>query len=130
VDFGEGLDRYKKLKDVSVVLREPIGNVTMNILKDGVSTETTMNISTVSPAINFKHYLFARFTLADSYGTGALTSSDDIVLRTKRNLNYEGKAFQLSFTNGGTGASFTLLQASMLAKPRSLRYRASSDLIS
>jgi hypothetical protein len=89
-----------------------------------------MNISTISPAINFKHYLFGKFTFADSYGTGAVTSSDDIVLRTKRNLNYEGKAFQLSFTNGSTGATFTLLQASMIAKARSIRYRVSTDLIS
>jgi hypothetical protein len=130
VDFGEGLDRYKKLKDVSIVLREPTGNVTMNIIKDGVSTETTMNISTVSPAINWKHYVFTDFQFMDSYGTGAVTSSDDIILRTKRGLNYEGKAFQLSFTNGSSGASFTLLQASMLAKARSIRYRASTDLIS
>ena len=130
VDFDQGLDRYKKLKDVSVVLREPTGNVTMNIIKDGVSTETTMNISTTSPAINFKHYLFSKFTFADSYGTGAITSSDDIILRTKRGLNYEGKAFQLSFTNGSTGATFTLLQASMVAKARSIRYRQSTDLIS
>jgi hypothetical protein len=129
VDFGEGLDRYKTLKDVSVVLRKPIGNVTMNILKDGVSNETTMNISTVSPAINFKHYLFKDFTFADSYGTGAVTSSDDIVLRTKRNLQYEGKAFQLRFTNGSSGASFTLLENAMTAKPRSLRFRQSGDLI-
>lgn len=130
VDFDLGLDRYKKLKDVSVVLREPTGSVIMNIIKDGVSTETTMNISTTSPAINFKHYLFSKFTFMDSYGTGAITSSDDIVLRTKKNLNYEGKAFQLSFTNGSSGANFTLLQASMIAKARSLRYRSSGDLIS
>ena len=130
VDFGEGLDRYKKLTDVSVVLREPIGNVTMDIIKDGVISETQMNISTTSPTINFKHYTFSDFTFMDSFGTGSITSTDDIVLRTKRNLNYEGKAFQLSFTNGSTGASFTLLQASMLAKARSLRYRTSTDLIS
>jgi hypothetical protein len=129
-DFDLGLDRYKKLKDVSVVLREPTGNVTMSILKDGVSTETTMNISTTSPAINFKHYLFGKFLFGDSYGSGAVTSSDDIVLRTKRNLQYEGKAFQLSFTNGSSGASFTLLQTSMIAKPRSLRYRSSNEIIS
>lgn len=130
IDFDEGLDRYKKLKDVSVVMRQPTGNVTMSILKDGVETETIMNIATVSPTINFGHYLFAKFTFADSYGTGAITSSDDIVLRTKRNLQYEGKAFQLSFTNGGSGASFVLLQTSMLAKPMSLRYRSSTDLVS
>jgi len=130
VEFDEGLDRYKKLKDVSVVLREPTGAVTMSILKDGVESQTTMNISTVSPMVNWGHYVFAKFTFMDSYGTGAITSSDDIVLRTKKNLNYEGKAFQLSFTNGSSGATFTLLQASMLAKARSLRFRISTDLIS
>lgn len=130
VDFGEGLDTYKKLKDVSAVLREPTGQVTMTILKDGAETQTTMNISTVNPMINWGHYIFTDFLFMDSYGTGAVTSSDDIVLRTKRNLNYEGKAFQLSFTNGIGGSSFTLLQSTMLAKPRSIRYRVSTDLIS
>jgi len=130
IDFGEGLDRYKKLKDVSVVLREPSGAVTMSILKDGTSTQTSMNISTTSPTINWGHYIFSDFLFMDSYGTGAITSADDIVLRTKKNLNYEGKAFQLSFTNGTSGASFTLLQTVMLAKARSLRYRVSSDIIS
>jgi hypothetical protein len=41
----------------------------MSIIKDGTETSTTMNVSTVAPAINFAHYLFSRFTFADSYGT-------------------------------------------------------------
>ncbi len=129
-DFGEGLDRYKKLKDVSLVLRKPTGSVTMSIIKDGIETATSMNISTVAPAINFAHYVFARFIFKDSYGTGAVTSQDDNVLRTKRNLNLQGRSFMLSFTNGGTGASFTLLQTTMTAKPRALKYRQSTDIIS
>jgi len=129
-DFGEGLYRYKKLKDVSVVLRQPTGSVDMSIIKDGTETSTSMNISTVSPAINFGHYLFAGFTFADSYGTGAITSSDDIVLRTKKNLNLQGKSFTLSFENSASGSSFTLLEIQMIAKARSLRYRVSTDVVS
>jgi hypothetical protein len=129
-EFKEGLDRYKKLKDVSLVLRKPTGSVTMSIIKDGTETSTTMNVSTVAPAINFAHYLFARFTFADSYGTGAVTSQDDNVLRTKRNLNLQGRSFMLSFTNGTSGASFTLLQTTMTAKPRALKYRMSTDIVS
>jgi len=128
-EFEEGLDRYKKLKDVSLVLRKPTGSVTMSIIKDGIETATSMNISTVSPAINFAHYVFARFLFKTSYGTGAVTSQDDNVLRTKRNINLLGRSFMLSFTNGSSGASFTLLQTTMTAKARSLKYRLSTDII-
>ncbi len=128
-EFGEGLDRYKKLKDVSLVLRKPTGSITMSIIKDGTETSTTMNVSTVAPAINFAHYIFTEFQFADSYGTGAVTSSDDNVLRTKRNLNLQGRSFMLSFTNGSSGASFTLLQTTMTAKPRAEKYRISTDII-
>jgi hypothetical protein len=129
-DFGEGLDQYKKLKDISIVLRKPTGSVTMSLIKDGITTATSMNISTVSPAINFGHYVMAKFIFKDSYGTGAITSQDDNVLRTKRNLNLLGRSFMLSFTNGGSGASFTLLQTTMTAKPRSAKYRLATDIIS
>lgn len=128
-DFGEGLDRYKKLKDISMVLRNPTGSVTMSLIKDGTETATTMNVSTVAPAINFGHYVFSRFLFGESYGTGAVTSSDDNVLRTKRNMNLQGRSFMLSFTNGSSGASFTLLQTTMTAKPRSLRFRLATDII-
>jgi hypothetical protein len=101
----------------------------MSIIKDGTETATTMNVSTVAPAINFAHYIFQKFTFSDSYGTGAVTSSDDNVLRTKRNLNLQGRSFMLSFTNGSSGASFTLLQTTMTAKPRALRYRVATDII-
>jgi hypothetical protein len=102
----------------------------MSIIKDGIETATSMNISTVSPAINFAHYVFARFLFKESYGTGAVTSQDDNVLRTKRNINLQGRSFMLSFTNGGSGASFTLLQTTMTAKPRAAKYRLSTDIIS
>jgi hypothetical protein len=129
-EFKEGLDTYKKLKDVSLVLREPTGSITMSIIKDGVETATTLNVSTVAPAINFAHYVFARFTFSDSYGTGSVTSSDDNVLRTKRNLNLQGRSFTLQFTNGSSGASFTLLQTTMTAKARASKYRLSTDIVS
>ena len=130
-NFGEGLVRYKKLKDISLVLREPVGSVTMTIYRDGVESATTMNVSTVSPTINFGHYLISRFLFGVSYGTGAITSSDDIVLRTKKNLSLqEAKAFQLEFTNGSSGAYFTLLETRMIAKPKGLRYAQTSDIVS
>jgi len=129
-EFDEGLDRYKKLKDISVVLRKPTGSVTMSIIKDGTETSTTMNVSTVAPAINFGHYIFTDFTFSDSFGTGAVTSSDDNVLRTKRNLNLQGRSFMLSFTNGTSGSSFTLLQTTMTAKARAAKFRQSTDIIS
>jgi len=129
-DFDEGLDRYKKLKDVSVVMRQPTGAITMSIIKDGIETVNTMNLSTVSPTINFAHYVFSRFLFKTSYGTGSVTASDDIVLRTKRNMNLQGKSFQLYFANGSSGASFTLLQTTLTAKPRSMRFRLAEDIIS
>ena len=130
-DFKEGLARYKKLKDLSVVLREPIGSITMTILRDGVETATIMNISTVSPTINFGHYLISRFLFGESYGTGAITSSDDIVLRVRKNLGLqEAKAYQLQFTNGTSGASFTLLQTQMIAKAKGIRFAKTSDIVS
>jgi hypothetical protein len=128
-DFKTGLDQYKKLKDISMVLRNPTGSVTMSLIKDGTETATTMNISTVAPAINFGHYVISRFLFGESYGTGAVTSSDDNVLRTKRNMNLQGRSFMLSFTNGSSGSSFTLLQTTMTAKPRSLRFRLATDII-
>lgn len=127
--FKTGLDEHKKLKDVSVVLREPNGSVNMAVVVDGSETEFNANIATISPSINFGHYVFSDFLLGVSYGSGAITSSDDIVLRTKKNLNLDGKSFQLTFNNGSSGASFVLLQITMTAKPRNPRYRESDELI-
>lgn len=129
-EFKEGLDVYKKLKDIAIVLRQPTGSVTMSVIKDGVETATTLNVSTVAPAINFAHYVFSRFLFGESYGTGAVTSSDDNVLRKKRNMNLLGRSFLLSFTNGSSGASFTLLQTTMTAKPRALKYAQATDIVS
>jgi hypothetical protein len=129
-EFNQGLDLYKKIKDISVVLRQPSGSVVMTLTIDGVSTTINMNITSVSPMINFGHYLFNKFTFSDSYGTGSVTSSTDTVLRTKKNINLEGRSFKLSFNNGSSGASFKLLQTTITAKPRSLRYRQTTDIIS
>lgn len=123
------LSNYKTLKDLSIVLRNPTGSVNMSVIVDGTTTEFSANINTVSPIINFGHYLMSRFLLGSSYGSGAITTADDLVLRKKKNLNLLGKTFQCSFTNGSSGASFTLLEVKFLARPRSERYVQSSDLI-
>lgn len=125
----DSLTLYKKAKDVSVVLRQPTGAVNMSVIVDGTVTGYQSNISTVNPSINWGHYLFGAFLLGESYGTGAITTTDDIVLRTKKNLNLLGKAFQISLNNGSSGSKFVLLEHEQTAKPRSLRWRASTDLI-
>lgn len=127
-DFGT-IDQYKYLKDLSVVLRKPSGSVNLSIVKDGTETVFSTNINTISPSINFGHYVFTKFLFGESYGTGSVTTSDEILLRTKRNLNLNGRVFTIKMNNGSSGASFTLLSASMLAKARSDRYRMSVDLI-
>jgi len=127
--FGD-IARYKTLKDLSVVLRQPVGSVNLSIIVDGTTTAYQSNASTVSPSVNFAHYTFTDFLFAVSSGTGSVTSSNDIVLRTKRNLNLQGKAFQVQMDNGSSGASFTLLNVKMTAMARSERFRESTDLIS
>lgn len=124
-----GLDSYKTLKDINLVLRKPIGTITLTIIKDGVETVYTNNIGTISPAINFAHYVFSRFLFGVSYGTGAVTSQDDNVRRVIENLNLVGRSFQIELTNSTSGGSFTLLQASMTAKPRSSRYKTTGELV-
>lgn len=126
----DDITRYKTLKDLTVILRNPSGNVNLSIVVDGAETEYSANINTVSPIINFGHYLFSRFLFGESYGSGAVTTSDELVERTKKNINIMGRSFQLSLNNGSSGASFTLLNSTLTAIPRSLRYRLSSDLIS
>lgn len=123
-----GIHQYKNLKDVDVVLRRPSGSISLTVVKDGVETALTTPIGTVSPSINFGHYLFARFLFVSSYGTG-VSSADEIVGRTKKNINLEGRTFQLRFDNNSS-ATFVLLFAGMTSKPRSPRYRKSTDLIS
>lgn len=126
-DFKE-LNRYKKLKDVDLVLREPTGTVQVNIIKDGVDTVQTVPITTISPSVNFGHYVLSEFLFGESVGTGVSTQ-DENLLRTFRNLNLEGRSFLLEFDNLGTAASFTLLETSMSAKPRSVRYRKSEEVV-
>lgn len=121
---------YKKLKDVSVLLRNPSGSANMSIVADGLGTVYQTNVNTVSPSINFGHYVFSEFLFGESYGTGAITTSDEMVLRTKRNINSVAKMFQLRFNNGSSGASFILMSIKMTAKPKSERYRPNTDLIS
>jgi len=127
-DFKD-ITTYKSLKDISIVLREPSGNANLSVIVDGTTSTYSANISTISPAINWGHYVFNRFLFVEAYGSGAVTTGDEIVLRTKRNLNSEGKTFALQFNNGSSGASFTLLNTKMTASPRSERYRHSGDVI-
>jgi hypothetical protein len=125
----DSLTTYKTAKDVSVVLRQPVGSVNLSVIVDGVKSEYSSNINTVSPSINLGHYLMGYWMPGVSYGTGSVTSSDDIVLKTKKNLNLLGKSFGLSLNNGSSGARFVLLEHSQTAKPRNARYRKSEDLV-
>lgn len=121
------ISTYKIIKDVSVVFRKPSGSVSLSIITDGVTTAYTNNVGTVSPAINFGHYLFNRFLFKSAYGTG-VSSADELALRTIKNVNIEAKTFQLRFDNNSS-ASFVLLEVKLSAKPRADRYRLSSDLV-
>jgi hypothetical protein len=123
-----GLNLYKRLKDLDLILRSPTGSITLTIIKDGIETVKTVNLTTVQPSINFGHYVLAKFLLGESYGTGAITSQDNNLLRSIKNLGLEGRSFSLKFENLGSGR-FTLLLAGMTAKSRSERYRKSTDLV-
>jgi hypothetical protein len=123
------INQYKKLKDLDIVVRKPTGSITVKIIKDGVETVKTLPIATLSPSINWGHYLFSSFTFGDSFGTGVITEQDNNLLKTYKNLNIEGRSFMLEFDNNGTAANFTLLFAGMSAKPRGERYRRSVDLL-
>ena len=125
-DFGEAW-RYKRLKNIDAIMREPQGGVTLKIIRDGVVTDKTLNITTVSPTVNWGHYVFGTFLLGESTGTG-VSSQDENLLRTMKKLNLEGRSFMLEFQNVGSG-SFTLLEAHMTAKNRSPNYRKSGDVV-
>lgn len=127
-DFDD-IARYKTIRDVSAVLRRPTGTVNMSLVVDGSTTAFSSNITTVRPSINFGHFIWSEFLLGESSGSGAITTSDEIVLRTRKNINQLGKTFELQFDNGTGGASFVLLGIKMTARARSERYRAVSDLI-
>lgn len=120
--------RYKTLKDIDIILRNPTGSVLMNVIKEGVTTAHTANITTISPSINMGHYVMAEFLLGESYGTG-VSAQDDNLLKTFKNVNIGGRAFQLEFDNN-SNASFTLLYAGMRAKQKSVGYRESGDIVS
>lgn len=122
------LDRYKRLKDVTVVLRRPSGTIKLNLIQDGVNTVYTNQIGTLQPSINFGHYVFSRFLFGQSSGTG-VSSQDENVKRVIRNINLTGRSFMLEFDNQGTSASFTLLLTMLLARPRSLRYSKSEEVV-
>lgn len=127
--FGT-LTQYKKQKDLSIVLRQPVGTVNLSLIVDGTTTAYQTNAGTVSPSINWGHYLFGAFMFGESYGTGSITTTDDIVLRTKKNINALGKSFTLALNNGSGNSSFILLEHELTAKPRSNRWRYSEDLLS
>jgi hypothetical protein len=123
-----GLNMYKRLRDLDLVLRTPSGSITMTIIKDGVETVQTINLTTIQPSVNFGHYVLSRFLLGESYGTG-VTSSDENLLRSLKNIQLEGRSFALKFENNASGR-FTLLMVNMTAKGRNERYRLSDDLVS
>jgi hypothetical protein len=123
------LNRYKKLKMVDLLIRQPLGSATVNIITDGVVTEQTVNIGTVNPSTNFGHYVFTEFLFGESVGTG-LSTQDENILRTVKNPDVDkARSYMLELKNG-TGSSFTLLTAAMRAKLKSETYRQTDDLIS
>lgn len=123
------LDRYKRLKDISLVLRRPTGSIQVNLIKDGVETAFTTSIDTIRPSVNWGHYIFTEFLFGESIGEGT-TAQDENVKRVLRNVNTEGRSFMLEFDNQGSGASFTLLMTTLIAKPRSPRYSRSEEVVS
>jgi hypothetical protein len=131
--FGKGgLNRYKKLKLVDLVLREPTGSITLNIITDGVTTAKTVPITTTNPSVNWGHYVLTDFLLGESYGTG-VSAQDENLLKTISGAELsdiqEARSFMLEFTNVSS-ASFTLLGAQLTAKPKSRKYRHAEDYVS
>lgn len=125
--FKNGIDHYKVLKTVNAVLRKPSGSISLSIVKDGVETSYNTPIGTINPSINFGHYLFKSFLLKDSYGTG-VSSADELLLRTLKNLNIQGKTFQIRFDNN-SASTFVLLSLGLEARPKSENYRLADDLV-
>lgn len=122
------LERYKTLKNVHIMLRKPFGSIVTRIIKDGVTTEYTANIGTISPTINFGHYLMSDFLLGESYGEG-VSDQDNNIVRRLRNINLLGRSFMLEFDNNGTSASFTLLGVVMEAKAKSRHYYGDNEVV-
>lgn len=115
------LHRYKTLKNVHLTVRKPTGSIICRIYVDGVSNEFTANIGTISPQINFGHYLLSKFLFGVSYGSGVSEQDNNIVRRLK-NVNLLGRSFMLEFDNNGTSARFTLLGVVLEAKAKSKHY--------
>jgi hypothetical protein len=127
--FKTGTNHYKTLNMIDLLLRNPIGTIILKIIVDGVSTSKTVNLTTIQPSINFGHYVLGRFLLGESYGTGAVASSDENLLKSLKNLDVdEAKAYGLRFENNASGR-FTLLLAAMTAKARSDQYRQTEDYV-
>jgi hypothetical protein len=128
VSFGE-TNTYKKLKRIDLLLRQPQGSITLDIIKDGVTTAKTIALSTIQPSINFSHYVFTRFLFGVSVGTGVSTQ-DENLLRSIKQLSDvgDGRSFALKFSNNTTG-KFTLLLSYLKAKPRSANFRHSEDWV-
>lgn len=129
VSFKE-TNTYKRLRYLDVLLRQPRGTITLSIIKDGVETVKTIPLSTISPSVNWGHYVFTEFLFGESVGTG-VSEQDTNLLRTVKQLSDigDGRSFALKFENNST-ASFTLLLAYLNAKSRSIRYRKSEDIVS
>jgi hypothetical protein len=121
-------NQYIRLKDVDMVLRKPTGSISVSILQDGVQSVFTESITTISPSINWGHYVFSEFLLGESYGEGSVTEADANLLKTLKNLNLQGRNFIMEFDNNSV-ANFVLLFVGANARPRSLRYRRAQDLI-
>lgn len=127
LSFNTGQNQYKRLKLLDVVTRNQTGSVTLKIIRDGTATESTINLTRTQPSINFGHYVFSEFTFGDSYGIGAVTSSDEMLLKTERTNDVrEGRSFGARFENNQSG-KFVLLSVSMRAKPKSETYRRPED---
>lgn len=125
-DFGKAYG-YKRLMDVDLIFREPQGSITFNIIKEGVTTEQTVNISTVTPSVNFGHYIFSEFTFADSTGSG-VSAQDESILRSIRTLNLEGRSFLYEFANVGSG-SFVLIEVHDTARFRPSGRRDAEEIV-
>ena len=124
---GDGLERYKTLKNIHTVLRQPRGSITLSVVVDGETTAFTAPISTISPSINWGHYIFSRFLFGVSYGTGVSEADNNIVKRLI-NLGLLGRSFLVEYTNNGS-ASCTILQVTLEAKYKSAKYYNSTELV-
>jgi len=122
-----GISLYKVLKNIFITLRSPSGSITATVIKDGVSQVYSANLGTISPSINFGHYLMAKFLLGESYGTGT-TEADNNIVRRLKNINIEGRSFMLKLQNRGSGR-FTLLDVIMEARPKSAHYYKSGEVV-